>query len=985
MLEHDEYDDDFADFPPSSSSKKRDKQVRRRSSKACDQCRKSKCKCERSGSRDTEPCKNCILLATPCTFLGPSRKRGPPKGYIDAIESRLHHMEALLGTLMSSHDSRIRSVVRDLSEDPLVREILDRVDESPFGTRSGTADGGMEDRASRILRTTSSQGSTPMPYPNPSVEWQAHLNALLEKGARYNGNKTEAPPSLSLDTNLDLPRERQRQRRRISPSSSSLSPHHLQATSAHQLSSQSQSQSRPLPAATHPNHPYLHALSPTSSPSSSPSSSSSSLLASAVGQLSLNEESQLRYHGEVSGLHILGMSDRRDKRNEGGLWRFPRAGVWPRASRMELDGGGVGAGEEVLRQLGRDEQEQLLRLYFSYVHPVLPLMLPDVFWREFRGEAPSHSPPSLQPLSTFPAPTVSPLLLLSMFAIAARYKSEPAEPLPLNEGDMWNAGDGYLEGARRILNQTYASSRPSTCQALLLLSYREVGIGAMAQAWLYVGMAVRMAQDLGLHRSADRWSRTGSELFSEEERQVRKRIWFSCVIMDKYVSTYIGRPLSIFERDFDTPYPVEDPKEENDLWLRDSSPCAGEAISDTELPSSYVPVPGRIMTCFNASARLSGILSNIVESIYVIQPPPSHSRHAESVKLEKKLDMWYLGLPECLRLPRSGQKSLPLPPPHVLTLHMQYWCSVLLLHRPFINVRRKATAEDPDDPASRKSFDLCAMAATKISNIVRLYKLNFCIKRSPAFLTYYVFSAGIMHMTTLSMPPSDDVQALLGLQTCMETLQSMSTLWPSAGRAWELLYGAKIDMHEIERSRLEGRDKRKRDPEEEPEEDVKGKVGGSCVDVSGNADVPINMGMGMPMQLTAPVHPQQQQQCQQQYQPQSHGALSDAHSHHQRHPEQHADLQPMTLPQSHPQPYAEPQSYHWTPQDGFTYPAHTNQMYVDARNYDSFKGSDPWKGFPNHFEVNDPSLITSSLYGLPVMSGPSSAPFVGDLSSMYSE
>jgi len=81
-----------------------------------------------------------------------------------------------------------------------------------------------------------------------------------------------------------------------------------------------------------------------------------------------------------------------------------------------------------------------------------------------------------------------------------------------------------------------------------------------------------------MHRSAEKWQRTGSELFSETERQVRKRIWYSCVIMDKYVSTYIGalsrvllflvwrlrvglegRPLSIFERDYDTPYPSEDP------------------------------------------------------------------------------------------------------------------------------------------------------------------------------------------------------------------------------------------------------------------------------------------------------------------------------------------------------------------------------------------------------------------------------------------
>ena len=39
-----------------------EKQVRRRSSKACDQCRKSKCKCERSSPQ--EPCRNCVMLGT---------------------------------------------------------------------------------------------------------------------------------------------------------------------------------------------------------------------------------------------------------------------------------------------------------------------------------------------------------------------------------------------------------------------------------------------------------------------------------------------------------------------------------------------------------------------------------------------------------------------------------------------------------------------------------------------------------------------------------------------------------------------------------------------------------------------------------------------------------------------------------------------------------------------------------------------------------
>lgn len=87
----DEYDDgdEAGDFPSASgSSSKMDKAVRRRSSKgasrfsvslpfdcthhgpqnvACDQCRKSKCKCERTSLN--EPCKACIMLGTRESFI----------------------------------------------------------------------------------------------------------------------------------------------------------------------------------------------------------------------------------------------------------------------------------------------------------------------------------------------------------------------------------------------------------------------------------------------------------------------------------------------------------------------------------------------------------------------------------------------------------------------------------------------------------------------------------------------------------------------------------------------------------------------------------------------------------------------------------------------------------------------------------------------------------------------------------------------------
>ena len=123
---------------------------------------------------------------------------------------------------------------------------------------------------------------------------------------------------------------------------------------------------------------------------------------------------------------------------------------------------------------------------------------------------------------------------------------------------MWPAGDAYFESTKTILASTYFAPRIGTCQAFLLLGYREVGIGAMAQAWIYVRMAVAMAQDLGMHKTAEKWKRAGGSIFTRAELQERRRVWYACVVMDKYVSSYIGRPVAISARDFDTELPSDD-------------------------------------------------------------------------------------------------------------------------------------------------------------------------------------------------------------------------------------------------------------------------------------------------------------------------------------------------------------------------------------------------------------------------------------------
>lgn len=63
--------------------------------------------------------------------------------------------------------------------------------------------------------------------------------------------------------------------------------------------------------------------------------------------------------------------------------------------------------------------------------------------------------------------------------------------------------------------------------------------------------------------------------------------------------------------------------------------------------------------------------------------------------------------------------------------------------------RPSSPKEDPQSFAiSQKNYDLCVQAANHITSVVATYKDNYCIKRAPVFLSYYVFSASIMHVTT---------------------------------------------------------------------------------------------------------------------------------------------------------------------------------------------------------------------------------------------
>lgn len=113
----------------------------------------------------------------------------------------------------------------------------------------------------------------------------------------------------------------------------------------------------------------------------------------------------------------------------------------------------------------------------------------------------------------------SELLLTVLCAHAAKYLD-----------DTWSR---LLNSRLRLLlsDAIHEPSSIPTVQALLQLSARELANGALSQAWLYSGMAFRMADDLVLQHDVLDVSHVKG--VSPMDLEVRRRLSWSCYFWDK--------------------------------------------------------------------------------------------------------------------------------------------------------------------------------------------------------------------------------------------------------------------------------------------------------------------------------------------------------------------------------------------------------------------------------------------------------------------
>jgi hypothetical protein len=184
-----------------------------------------------------------------------------------------------------------------------------------------------------------------------------------------------------------------------------------------------------------------------------------------------------------------------------------------------------------------------------------------------------------------------------------------------------------------------------TVQALLQLSARDLGNGWLPQAWLYSGMAFRMAMDMGI------FTRPRNPRNDPTDIAVRGQLAWSCFAWDKAVSLYLGRTPSLPEPpDFD-PF-VPDEALEEKLW----SPHL-----DTYSESvSTLPVRCYGVSCFANFCKVVVIINEILVTVYGKKPDrdPTLIR-----QIRGKLEDWWSNTPPHLRVDSSSQ----CPAPHVVS------------------------------------------------------------------------------------------------------------------------------------------------------------------------------------------------------------------------------------------------------------------------------------------------------------------------------
>ncbi|KIK67205.1 hypothetical protein GYMLUDRAFT_37274 [Collybiopsis luxurians FD-317 M1] len=395
----------------------------------------------------------------------------------------------------------------------------------------------------------------------------------------------------------------------------------------------------------------------------------------------------------------------------------------------------------------------LISLYFEEVNIFLPIL---------------HRPSFTQSVSQglhYRDPHFGATLLL-VCAVASRYSKDPR--VLAHPGSELSCGWNYYEQVQTVRKSLFEPPTLSELQFYCLATIYMLGTSSPSSGWALVSIGVRFALEIGVHRR-----QPDSYRWTSSDEQKRRAFWV-LVSLDRLLSSFVGRPASVRDEDFDVEPPLD---------------CDDEYWEDPNYPERSFRQPDNkpsIISCFKSHLRLVEILAFSLRTLY-------SSRRSKLLlglvgeewdqkilrELDSALNKWFLSVPEHLRWNPHNQN--PVYYRQSVFLYSMFYLVQIQSHRPFLQ------------KASEKSFHSLAICTNAARSTIHI--LDGHVSRGIIGLPHILYASFISAMVImLNLWGSkragiriDHQKEIENASKIMKILHQCDQRWNIAGRFWDML------------------------------------------------------------------------------------------------------------------------------------------------------------------------------------------------------
>ncbi|KAJ4156325.1 hypothetical protein NW754_007949 [Fusarium falciforme] len=312
--------------------------------------------------------------------------------------------------------------------------------------------------------------------------------------------------------------------------------------------------------------------------------------------------------------------------------------------------------------------------------------------------------------------------------------------------------DYYVRAVNLLQENQDAYEEPSLMQVevLTLLAWASNILGRIRTAYCYSGIAMRLAQSLGMHRSASRHT-----TLTPVERESRRRTWWVLYFFDRFSASKLGQPITVRDEDIDVEMPSMDG-------------LTREEMAEFLDPQNLI-----------INIKLARIIGNILTHIYGI-PKATNGLYIHQVHgILKQLRAWNDELPPEMRIKERGT------PRPVASLHLAYNQCIIQTTRPVLlhlfKMQFQLGSKVREDVPPRQSVssitlalaESCVNAAQASSRIVEGLFLDGSMATFGYWDAHHIFSAAMILIMSAVMKPtavnSDHLETLLSVLRSLKT------------------------------------------------------------------------------------------------------------------------------------------------------------------------------------------------------------------------